>query len=675
MVTLKILILAFFFAEIPTQKEIQSEQFSDVKSSIDSLLRKSEQILKKDPDSSFFYANKATSLCKQLKDTILLINCHILEGNAKLNLKQYNKVIGIFEDAAILSSKINNDSLLWFLKNEIGQIYSINGDKVNALKFNIEALKIAEKKQLKEKIAISNRNIAFILKSQKNYKEAISYLEKSLEIWIELKNNLNVTKTTINIAGNLALLGKFDKSLEYLFQGEKYATEIKDTSLLSHIMISIANIYSFKKEIVKSEEYYLKCVKLKQALKDNKGLATIYNNMSVFYLKNSNLKKGEKYARLALEKAKESNLQNIEMSNYKSLSFLYSKQKKFEDAYTFQNKYIQLKDSLFNVKKSEQLADIRTKYEAEKKEQQIQILESENQLNLAEIRQKKLERNFLAGGIVLFLLLFILILRAYRVKKNNNILLNDKNNLIEQQKADLSNHNLELNKVNSTKDRLFSIIAHDLRSPMSSMEGLPGIIRKLLSTGKTEKLNAVARHIDQTVNRLNLLLDNLLNWSLSQINGLHVNKEEVFLKNAVQYSVDVQKSALNAKKISLKIDINDEIKVYSDQNMLRTVIRNLINNAIKFTPKGGEIFISASSDGKLVHISVKDSGIGISSEKLDAIFEISGTKISAGTDGEKGTGLGLNLCRDFIALNNGDIRISSKKGKGTEVYFSLPCLN
>ncbi|RPH30733.1 MAG: sensor histidine kinase [Bacteroidales bacterium] len=667
-------LLALLFSENYPQKEEQFGQHDDLRKNIEILLSKAEQNLKTCTDSSFIFANEATKLSNQLNDTLLLLRCLRVEGKAKKGLYQYNDAIRIYENAVILSASIKDSSLLWGFKNDIGQVYYSKEDYVNALKFHVEALQVAEKHSLKENIAESNRNIAFILKSQQNFREAIIYLEKSLSVWRDLKNSLNITKTLINIAGNLAMIGEHDKSLEHLFQGEKYATEIKDTNLLSDIMISIANVYSFKSEIQKSEVFYLKGVKLKKALNDKKGLTTIYNNMSVFYLKNSNFKKGEEYAKLALEYAKETNLQNIQMASYKSLSFLYSKQKKFEIAYTFQNRFIKLNDSLFTIQKSEQLTKIKAKYEAEKKEQQIKILESENQLKEIEIRHRKLERNSFAGGVVIFILLSILILRAYREKRRINILLHNKNALIEQQKLDLSNNNQELNRVNSTKDRLFSIIAHDLRSPMSSMEGLSGIIRQLISAGKTEKLDAIALHIDQTVNRLNSLLDNLLNWSLSQINGLHVNAEVIYLKNVVLYSVDIQKLALNAKKITLNIDIDDEIKVYADQNMLRTVIRNLISNSIKFTPSNGFITISAFPDEKCVYVSVKDSGIGIAPEKLATIFEINGTKISAGTDGEKGTGLGLTLCRDFITLNNGEISMKSEIGKNTEVCFSLPIL-
>lgn len=668
------ILITLFFTENTSQEVKQVDQSNDSRKRIDNLLDKSKQFLKSHADSSYLFAKEAANLSKKLNDSSLLIKSLNAEGEAKNALYQFNDAISIYEDVATLSRDTKDSLSLWNGINDIGQIYESKKDYVNALKFYVEALRIAEKYNIKERIAKSNSNIAIILKNQKNYREAIKYLQQSLSIWQDLKNSTYATETAVNIAGNLALMGDYDKSLEYLFQSEKYAAAIKDTNLISNITISIANIYSLKSEIRKSETYYLKAVALKKALNDNEGLAIIYNNMYIFYVNNSNYIKGEEYAKLALAKSKELKLQNIEMSSCKGLSFIYSKQKRFEDAYIFQKRFISLKDSLFSIQKSEQLTEIITKYEAEKKEQQIKILERENQLNEIEIRHKKFERNYLAGGIVLLILLFILILRAYREKNRINIILNEKNILIEQQKEDLSNQNLELNRVNSTKDRLFSIIAHDLRSPMNSMEGLSDIIRQLLKTGKTEKIDAITLHIDNTVNRLNSLLDNLLSWSLSQINGLHVNKEEIHLKSAILYSVEVQRSALNSKKIELNIDIDDATKVYADQNMLRTVIRNLIGNAIKFTPTGKDITISAYSENRLVHISVKDSGVGIASEKLNTIFEISGTKISAGTDGEKGTGLGLTLCRDFVALNNGSINIKSENGKGTEVCFSLPSM-
>ncbi|NOU19231.1 MAG: tetratricopeptide repeat-containing sensor histidine kinase [Bacteroidales bacterium] len=666
------ILLALTVTQSPSHEVNQIDQPSNAKNSINNLLGKAEQILAKSADSSLVLASEAAAQSKQLDDTLLLIKSYRAQGKAKSYLNQYNETIQLFDSAVILSTSLHNSPLIWEFNNDIGEIYSLKGDYVNALKSYLEALRIAERDKEKENIAKSNSSIAIILKNQKDYRDAISYLEKSLSIWRDLNNSQNVTRTIINIAGNLALLGDYDKSLENLLQAEKYASEIKDTSLLSDITISIANIYSYKSDFKESEKYYLKGVALKKSLNDIGGLAIIYNNMSVFYLNNFNFIKGERYAKLALDNAKLSNLQNIQMASFKSLSYIYSKQKKFENAYINQNSYIRLKDSLFTIQKSEQLEEIRAKYEAEKKEQQIKILEGENQIKEILIRQGNFVRNTLIGGITIFILLFVFIFRAYREKKRINILLEDKNNLIEQQKVDLSNKNIELNNVNSTKDRLFSIIAHDLRSPMSSMEGLSGIIRQLLSSGKTEKLDAIALHIDQTINRLNSLLDNLLNWSLSQINGLHINSEIIYIKKVVLYSVDIQKSALEAKKITLNIDINDDLKVYVDQNMLRTVIRNLISNAIKFTPSNGFINISASSDNGLVRVSVKDSGIGITFEKLNTIFEINSTKISAGTNGEKGTGLGLTLCRDFIALNNGNIDIISENGKGTEVFFSLP---
>ncbi|GEM_PF-4827134 len=436
--------LTILLALTATQSTLQ-ELKVDAKNSINTLLSKAEQTLAQNADSSFILASEAATQSKLLNDTLLLIKSYRAQGKAKSNINQYNEAIQLFDSAVILCAITYNSTLIWELNSDIGEVYSSKGDYVKALKLYVEGLRIAERDNEKENIAKSNCNIAIILKNQKDYRDAIGYLEKSLAIWRDLNNTLNATRTIINIAGNLALLGDFDKSLEYLLQAEKYTSEIKDTSLLSDISISIANIYSYKSKFTEAEKYYIKGVVLKESLNDISGLALIYNNMCVFYLNNFDYNKGERYAKLALENAKLSSLQNIQMASFKSLSYIYSKQKKFEEAYLNQSSYIRLKDSLFTIQKSEQLAEIKAKYEAEKKEQQIIILESENQIKEILIRQGNFVRNTLIGGITIFIFLFIFILRAYREKKRINTLLEDKNALIEKQKLDLSSKNIDVN--------------------------------------------------------------------------------------------------------------------------------------------------------------------------------------------------------------------------------------
>ena len=665
-----VLFLMLIFIEKSFSEVKPSIQVNDSRENINRILSKSEYYLKTNIDSSFLLATEAATLSGKIQDTILLLKSLDDQSKIKETLSQFEEAIEINNRAMLLSIALKDSSLIWNYLNKIGYFYLLKADYTSALHYYIEALQIAEKVGVH--VAESNRNIAMIFKSQKNYPKAIEYLEKSLKIWMNENDSLNVTKVLANIAGNMAVIGEYKDALNYLFQAQRYASIIRDTNLLSDITISIANIYNLQSEYKKAEEYYNKAIELKSLINDKKGLANLYNNISFFYSKNLDFGKSEKYSKLALECALKTNQPNFQMLSYKSLSFIYSRQKKYDLAYLYQNKYIQLKDSLFSIEKSQQIAEIETKYETVKKAQQIKILESENKVKEAEIKHRMMERNLLIAGIALLALLVFFILKGYRQKQKTNEILNEKNILIEQQKVDLDHRNKELNKINATKDKLFSIIAHDLRSPMNSMEGISDIIRQLLASGRVEKLDAVAQHIDQTISRLNLLLENLLGWSLSQINGLFVKAEVVNLKIIADYSVNIQKPALAKKNIELNVEIDDKINVKADQNMLRTILRNLISNAIKFTPDKGNITLGAWHDNHFVYIFVKDSGIGIPTEKMGFIFELNEKKISTGTDGSKGTGLGLNLCKELVNLNGGDIKINSEVGKGTEVIFTLP---
>ncbi|MGE0077403.1 MAG: ATP-binding protein [Bacteroidales bacterium] len=667
-------LLLLLFLQKPVEEKLQNREPNNLRGNIKILLSEGKSVLKEFPDSSYRFAAEAAQKSLQINDSSLLLESLHLEFIAKKSTAQYNEAIRIYEYAASIALGIKDSSTLWVIKNDLGQLCLQKGDYANALTYAMQSLQIAEKLCDKKNIAESNRSVAIVLKTQQNYIDAIKYLTKSLDLWYELKDTVEVTRTIVNIGGNLAITGQLDKSLDYLFQGEKYATKLKDTILLSNIIIAIANVYNLKKDFPQVEVYYGKAIALKKSLNDKKGLATIYNNMCVFYLKNSNYKKGQEYAELALKYAKETNLLNVQMSSCKSLSYLYAKEKSFDKAYRFQNLYIQIKDSLFSIQKAEQIAEIKAKYEDERKEQQIKILESENQIKEVVIQNSRLVRNSLVGGVVLLILIIALIFGAYINKRKMNLLLKGKNKQIELQKADLRSQNEELNRLNLTKDRLFSIIAHDLRSPMSSMMGLSTVVKELLQEGNKEAIEAITVHIDHSVNNVNSLLENLLNWSLSQINGIRVNSEIVNLRNTVNSSVSNFESIFEDRRIRVDISIDDELTVRVDPNMLRTVMRNILSNSIKFTPSEGLITISASRVDGYANVRIKDTGVGIPPSKMDNIFEVNEKKISAGIDGTRGTGLGLSLCKDFIALNNGHIGIKSEVDKGTEVYFSLPCL-
>lgn len=235
--------------------------------------------------------------------------------------------------------------------------------------------------------------------------------------------------------------------------------------------------------------------------------------------------------------------------------------------------------------------------------------------------------------------------------------------------------NDELAKLNSEKDKLFSIIAHDLRSPFNGFLGLTEFMSEELSNLSPTDIHVYLQDMNKTAKNLYKLIENLLDWARMQQGKIPYLPEKFQLYQLAEYNSELLAEAAKRKKIRIANQIPETFEVFADKNMLQSVIRNLISNAIKFTPVGGDIRISAKKDqnGEYV-ISVSDSGIGMSSMQIDTLFQMDFKQNRKGTEGEPSTGLGLMLCKEFIEKHSGKIWVESEVGKGSTFYFTLPLL-
>jgi len=235
--------------------------------------------------------------------------------------------------------------------------------------------------------------------------------------------------------------------------------------------------------------------------------------------------------------------------------------------------------------------------------------------------------------------------------------------------------NDELAKLNSEKDKLFSIIAHDLRSPFNSFLGLTEFLSEELSTLSLPEIEEYLRNMNKTANNLYKLIENLLDWARMQQGQIPFLPVKIQLSQLVEDNSELVSESAKSKRICISNQIPDNLEIFADKNMLQSVIRNLISNAIKFTPIGGVISISAKKDknGESV-ISVLDSGIGMSSNQIDNLFQMDFKQNRKGTEGEPSTGLGLMLCKEFIEKHGGKIWVESKVNNGSTFYFTIPVL-
>lgn len=278
---------------------------------------------------------------------------------------------------------------------------------------------------------------------------------------------------------------------------------------------------------------------------------------------------------------------------------------------------------------------------------------------------------YVASILVLIYVLFrIRTASLEQAKLNLEEIVSKRTAEVENQKRDLETQRLILQNANDTKNQLFSIIGHDLRSPLNSLQGLTDLIHHYRAEQQTEMVDEMVEHMGESVKRLRHLLDNLLTWALNQSGNFKVKPELIKIDFFLNEIISILKESAKAKKIELVLTGSSGCMIHADRNSLSTVIRNLINNAIKFSNEESKIEIGYSCDHQHTTITIADQGVGISEDKLSEIFEL--THSTYGTNNEKGTGLGLVLVSEFVALNDGTIDVSSKLGEGTTFTLTFP---
>lgn len=277
------------------------------------------------------------------------------------------------------------------------------------------------------------------------------------------------------------------------------------------------------------------------------------------------------------------------------------------------------------------------------------------------------------GLFSLFSLLFFIALHFYVNHLNMKNVTQSRLILeLQTKKEKLKESEVSLKELNATKDKLFSIIAHDLKNPFSSILGFSELLIRNIGNYKVEKSEVFLKFINSSIRNTIVLLDNLLNWVKSQSGQLNFNLEKNDLSLIIQEILEISNIIASIKNISFNNLQSDSLEVYADQNMLKTVLRNLVFNSIKFTNHGGKIDIFAKQNHKFIEITVSDNGVGISEENRKKLFNLETNITTTGTSNEKGSGLGLVLCKEFVEMHGGKIWVESEEGKGSDFKFTLP---
>jgi two-component system, sensor histidine kinase and response regulator len=538
-------------------------------------------------------------------------------------------------------------SLVW--------IYYRKGDFLKALEISNEALKISEKISDLPEVARSLNNVGAIYYEERQYDKALEHVKRALRIAEKIHDESIIVRSLNNIA-NL-----YEQTMISPDSAQLYATQalIRSEKIGSKYYESIAN-HTMGELLVRKHDFTSALKKLQRALALSAPLSDalkiqIVHDIAEVYVYQDRIGEAITLIDKNIATAKKYGYREELMRSYQLLAECYRLLHNVPLAYEYLGRYSLLHDSIYNEQNSIRLATLQSQSDLDKKQTQIELLTKDTLLNKEEIRRQRIQLSSTIGGLIGILLLAGILFYGNRKFNRTNILLQDRTT--------------QLARLNNTKDKLFSIISHDFRSPLNSLKGLLGLLENKNLT--REEFAVLAEKLNRNFNAVSNDLENLLQWSLAQLKGIQTNVKRIDVRAIVQEHIGLFHEIALVKRVELENRISEDLFALADEDHIRLVLRNLINNAIKFTPPGGAVQISSFDESPFIKIVVADTGVGIGSRQLESLFQKDKAVSTRGTNQERGVGLGLLLCQEFVENNGGQLVVASELGKGSVFSFTL----
>lgn len=532
-------------------------------------------------------------------------------------LGRYGKAMFHLDKARSYFRKEGDEIGLAMVTSNIALVHYNLEELDRSLELNLEALRLREKHDVKGGIATNLNNIANIYTIREDYDQALQYYQRAYELFIELESLPDAAVARKNMVAILSDRGEIELAKLYL-------EEARELIMQTNTVIYIPFIY-------------MSSAKLEFDL--------------------GNLDRALESADIAVEAARENNQlhQLIDALHLKHL--LLNEQGEYQRALEAHREFKSISDTVFSIEKLNAIAQIENAAILEQKDLELQRRKESAQL------QRQINVYIIAALVFALALLLNVFVTSRRFAKTNVIL--------ERQKEELQEKTHRLEAIDQDKNRLFGVISQDLRGPIANLGGLLELLSQ--EDLSQEEFTELSKKLHTHFGHLSSSLDNLLAWASIQMKGNTSQKVIFDLSEACDEVVELLQNAAKNKAITLQNTIPANAEVRADVEQVKVVLRNLISNALKFTPPEGVVTIAAVKGfGNTLQISVSDNGVGIPKDVQERMMK-SGESISTfGTKGERGTGLGLSLCRDFVGANEVKFWFESRVGHGSTFYFTLP---
>ena len=578
----------------------------------------------KNPDSAILMGEYILDLSTRIKYGKGIVLGLMAQGVAQERMGNYSEGLKNELRALRAADSLGLEELTGRLYNDLGILYMERGDNPRARTFFNQSLRIARRYHSDSDILSLLVNLGEVYKKDGEYDSAIACNQQVVDLVKNNPESLNLAISLFNIGDNNVLKKQPSVALGYLQRSLAMSERLGDLEGIAYSYNSIARAYQELKQPAQSIAYALK----------------------------------------GLDGAGRLGLQEVSRESYNILYQCYREQGDYASALKYRDREIALKDSLYTIERDKEIRLLQSSYDLEKKEHQIDLLNKDKVIHQEEISRERTIRNIFIGGFVVLVVLSFFLYRSNAAKKKLNALL-------QMQNEGMAVQNRLLEDLNSLKNRILSIIGHDLRGPIGSLRN----VVDLMNTGALteEDIRSLGARLNDSLLGTEHLLENLLFWAKSQMEGVQVHAKTFDASTILEGNIRLLQGRAGDKNVHLRVEESPSVvNVYADEAMIDIVFRNLLENAIKFSTEGSTVWMKAEPIGDVVRVIVKDTGQGISLENQPLIFDKSASYSTPGTNQEKGSGLGLTLCRDLVERNGGAMGFSSSPGWGSSFWFTLP---
>lgn len=560
----------------------------------------------------------------------------------------------------IARSKSFSESILPSVYGWAGTMFG-NGRMNDAIVYFMESAMLSKKQHKSVGESLSYFEIALIQHKAENYEEAKEYYVKTLTVG---KDSLH-HRTLINCYNGLALIlreqGKYNQSMRDFRKAYNIAVDKKDTVWVAILAGNMGSIHLRERHYDSSLHYYFRNLALIRDTKETENIIETYAHLGRLYLLMKNYRMSFLYLDSAQFVIEDRQIKFNDFFNpmdyiHESYATLYSDIGDYKKAFIHQSQAHQIGKEKQRLINSRNLKQLQASQSFRQKQSELELLQQINEANIATISQHRYVQ--IAFGIIIILMsiLAYIAFNTSKVRKKLNI--------------ELSHSNEELGRLNRIKDQLFSVISHDLRGPIANLQAVVDLYR--MGGVTAEQFEKLLDDLNDQIKASGNALENLLQWARTQLGDIKITPGTIVLKDIADRVVTQLKRNLDIKKISYENKLTADVVVWADKNQVEIIIRNLVGNAIKFTQEGGMIRIAGAIHNNCVKLIIEDNGVGMTEEETGKLFHRDEYFTRPGTRQEKGTGIGLLICKEMVVNNGGSIEVTSSKNNGTIFTVTLP---